>query len=661
MITYGLSGQQYLLEDKAFRCGGEGDIHPIPNHRDRLAKIYHAGYASEELEQKLKLMVCNPPNPKVLSQIAWPLDVLYDEQKTFVGFVMPKLDITDELIELYKYPSVRYRHITMKQKLIVAENICAVISGIHKAGYIFGDFNPHNIGVNLENGHVAFLDTDSYHIRDPQSGMTYRCNVCLDGYVAPELLRACEPYKKDAYAVAPLPTFTKQTDNFALAIHIFRLLMNGYTPFNGIRISETASTASPGVGNLAVKRGSYCFKPGNKPQAAAVPPVEILSEELNDLFTRAFLSGRYHPEERPSAIEWHAALLRYEKQLKPCGVNRAHQYLKTLDRCPYCAADKRYAASLVMPPARSAAGRRAEAEREPRAVTTNAAPKTGRGKKRRVIWLSAIAAVIFLGTIFVTLLVDGNGSKAVADSSPSDSATEQQTAAPSASDSKSTQTPSVPSSQSSSDASSSSKASQAETVYGNSFGGTLSADNTEDVYRYTAQSSDTYIFQSAIQSSSFRISLCIEDADGVTILDTDLSSSVQQASVSLNKGEVYTFTVTQSKGYGVYSISVNQSATSKDNAADSVFSGSFSGEGQSKTVYITPPSSGTYLFVCDSLSADTSVTLRISDDSGSVLSEGSVSAAGDALTAVFTAGKMYTVTVIQSEGFGSYSISAGLQ
>lgn len=39
---------------------------------------------------------------------------------------------------------------------------------------------------------------------------------------------------KCAYEKTPLDTFTKETDYFALAIHIFKLLNNGFTPFNGI-------------------------------------------------------------------------------------------------------------------------------------------------------------------------------------------------------------------------------------------------------------------------------------------------------------------------------------------------------------------------------------------------------------------------------------------
>lgn len=75
---------------------------------------------------------------------------------------MTKLDITDELSDIYVYPPKS--GITYQQKLVLAQNICAVIHEVHRAGYVFGDFNPRNIGINVNTGVVAFLDTDSYHI-----------------------------------------------------------------------------------------------------------------------------------------------------------------------------------------------------------------------------------------------------------------------------------------------------------------------------------------------------------------------------------------------------------------------------------------------------------------------------------------------------------------
>ena len=338
MTFTGLSGKRYQTETKAFSSGGEGDIFGIVGMNDKVVKIYHSDRISNELEEKLKTMVRRPPSSAVLTQVAWPLDTVYDNKGCFCGFVMPRLSITAELNEIYTYPPKT--NITYKQKLILAQNICVVISEVHKAGYVFGDFNPRNIGINTNTGSVAFLDTDSYHIVD--GNKTYRCKVCLDGYVAPELLKKCEAYKKDAYASAPLPTFTKETDNFALAIHIFKLLMNGFTPFNGIKETERASTASPGVGNQAIKRDEYCFKPGNKPMSPAVPSLDALPDTIAELFTRAFMYGKIDPKERPSAVEWHKALSNYEASLVKCSRNGTHMYKKGLSTCPWCKADERY-------------------------------------------------------------------------------------------------------------------------------------------------------------------------------------------------------------------------------------------------------------------------------------------------------------------------------
>ena len=338
----GLSGKVYSIDTKPFSSGGEGDIYSIVNDKTQVVKIYHSDRITDELERKLRYMAQNPPASSVLNQVAWPIDVIYDGQKRFKGFVMPKLDITNELGEIYVYPPKI--GITYEQKTILAQNICAVIHEVHKAGYVFGDFNPRNIGVNLKKGTVAFLDTDSYHIIDGNN--VFRCKVCLDGYVAPELLAKCESFKNDAYAVAPLPTFTKETDYFALAIHIFKLLMNGYTPFNGIKENETVSTANPGVGNQAIKRNNYCFKPGNKPQAVVVPELKSLPDDIQKLFSRAFIDGKNNPSRRPSALEWYKALEKYQGNLKKCSSNKTHMYFKSLKSCPLCEADKRYQNNL---------------------------------------------------------------------------------------------------------------------------------------------------------------------------------------------------------------------------------------------------------------------------------------------------------------------------
>jgi serine/threonine protein kinase len=345
MTLTGINGTVYRLDSTPIGSGGEGDIYNVLG-MDYVAKIYKSGVLSRDVEEKLKIMVERPPNASVLSQVAWPLDMVYGNGLCR-GFIMPKLNINAELGEIYKYPSSL--PISAHQKVNIAKNICVVISEVHQAGYVFGDFNPRNIGLDVNTGLVSFLDTDTYHVVDRISGNTYRCNVCAPGYAAPELLNKCSDYiaanpsvSKNAYAQTPLPTFTKQTDNFALAIHIFKLLMNGYTPFGGIIETASVSQASPGVGDAAVRRDSYCFKPGYKHQSAAILPLEVFPQEISDLFTRAFIIGKANPQQRPSAAEWYNALVGYEKKLVTCINNSMHHYDEKNEICPLCEADKRF-------------------------------------------------------------------------------------------------------------------------------------------------------------------------------------------------------------------------------------------------------------------------------------------------------------------------------
>ena len=353
MKVKGLSGMFYELETNPLSSGGEGSIYNVLGENGKVVKIYHSGTVTKELESKICYMVKNPPNATVFNQIAWPVDVVYDDNGVFCGFVMPRLNITAVLSDVYVYPP-KY-NISFKEKLILAQNICVVIHEIHKAGYVFGDFNPRNIGVNLNDGSVAFLDTDSYHIViDKASGKAFRCNVCASGYAAPELLGKCYDYiakhpedAKCVYEKAPLDTFTEYTDNFALAIHVFRLLNNGYTPFNGVNESDTASVAAPGLGDTAVWRDSYCFKKGKKPLSKAVPPLDAHPSHVVKLFTSAFVDGRKDPSARPSAMDWYKTLGKYERELVSCSQIHSHMYRKGLGSCPWCEADARFNAGIM--------------------------------------------------------------------------------------------------------------------------------------------------------------------------------------------------------------------------------------------------------------------------------------------------------------------------
>ena len=323
MNLTGLHGALYCLSSKPLGSGREGDVYSvILGDGTRAAKIYKSGTVSIELEEKLRIMISNPPDKSILTQMAWPLDLAYDGDGKCRGFIMPRLTGDTELGEVYKYPPEL--PLTTLQKVNIAQNICAVISEVHKASYVIGDLNPKNIGLDLNTGLVSFMDTDSYHVTDSSTGDIYRCKMCAPDYTAPELSEKCSAYvtknpaaRKNVYAEMPLPTFTPETDNFALAVHIFRLLMNGQLPNKG-----TTDTA--------------------------IIPLEVFPKEIEDLFTRAFIAGKADPLQRPNAAEWFGALSGFCKVLVTCEKNPLHQYDQKNSTCPLCEADERLTGAALV-------------------------------------------------------------------------------------------------------------------------------------------------------------------------------------------------------------------------------------------------------------------------------------------------------------------------
>ena len=315
----------YELEVGKPKKGGEGSVSPVLGRKNRVAKIYKT--PTKEHEAKLLQMVGH----RRIKWVALPEDVLYDSQGSFRGFTMQNIADSTDLDHVYAYP-LPATAVTNQQKIKIARNICAVLGDIHEAEYVIGDFNPGNIGVNTKTGHVVFWDTDSYHVSN-----IHRCVVCKSGYAAPELLRD----KGKTYAEKD---FTQETDNFALAVHMFQLLMNGFHPFGGVKHAPGGSTFAPGQGDAGVRQGNYVFDPDwDIPEEAAIPLLETFPLEIAGLFTRAFIDGKKEPKKRPTAYEWYEALGRYDIELVQCRVDSRHQYhSQNGNDCPYCEADRRF-------------------------------------------------------------------------------------------------------------------------------------------------------------------------------------------------------------------------------------------------------------------------------------------------------------------------------
>ncbi len=338
MYYRGKGNKQYTLEQNPFAQGGEGKVYNVIGNSQIVAKIYKNGLNTQDKERKLVTMVDNPPEKSVMSQISWPLDVLYDNQHVFVGFIMPKLSINEDLNVIYEFgPSAKYPKITWSNKIVIAKNLCAVLDAVHEAGHVVGDFNPKNISVDPTSGHIVFVDTDSYHIEDGSN--VYRCNVGMPEYLPAEIQKKM----KNGLSNATLPTFTQDTDNFALAVHIFQLLMNGTHPFSCRILPSQASVVFPQPTDN-ILNGVFPFM---QPQSGTdipvyAPSIDILPAYIKDLFSRAFIAGYSNPSKRPTPEEWHAALCKLEGELCKCPSESYHEFHNHLTYCPWCKADQNF-------------------------------------------------------------------------------------------------------------------------------------------------------------------------------------------------------------------------------------------------------------------------------------------------------------------------------
>ena len=370
MQYQGITGKLYSAEDNRIARGGEGNIYPIKDQNNLVVKIFKPEKRTVDREEKLKAMVKTKLSTSALEQVVWPLDVVY-EQGAFAGYVMPKLNNTDSLITLYSSGTVgRY---DLRHRLLTAINLCYAIQTIHSMGQVCGDLNPQNICVNLDekdrskNFHVTLVDVDSYHYTS--EGKNYRCEVGLSEYLAPEIQEKLSGGQ--SLRDIPLPTYTKETDLFALAVHIFTLLMNGCHPFacarevsnqQGNNQSSPADTSFNGTirqmdqyflknsvvapqPNENMKNGFFPFYERRTGITIPVyaPTFDFLPDNIRNLFVRTFVMGFKHPAQRADSGEWIAALkgLIDQKHIMKCQFNMQHYYFAHQVSCPLCAVEQR--------------------------------------------------------------------------------------------------------------------------------------------------------------------------------------------------------------------------------------------------------------------------------------------------------------------------------
>jgi hypothetical protein len=319
--------------------GGQGDVYDVQGRKDVVFKRYHTGELIKDVElpDRLALMTARRPSGwrELKSQhvlLTWPNDVVR-ENGQFVGYLMPRIDpgrsarllrVTDPSDRSTAEGEAGWlRAFTWKYLATVATNLTRAVEALHDANVVIGDFNDANVAVTKE-ARVTLYDCDSMQIEDPATGRKFLCRVFRPDFLAPELVGT-----DLKTTVRP-----RSSDLFALAVHIHQLLLEGEHPFRG----RWEGVGDPPMEPVLGRKGlwTHAGSPEISPRPSAIG-IDLLPNEIVELFHRAFVEGATVPRMRPMASEWGAALEELTRSLKRCKADFQHWYPAKHRRCPWCA------------------------------------------------------------------------------------------------------------------------------------------------------------------------------------------------------------------------------------------------------------------------------------------------------------------------------------
>ncbi|MCL2460508.1 MAG: protein kinase, partial [Euryarchaeota archaeon] len=295
------------------RSGGEGEIYFVKDHATSCAKLFHPHSITPELVEKIEYMVYNPLKSSLLSSIAWPTACLYDKSgsdRRFLGFLMPYID-PSSYEEAHKWYDPQDRKKQKKAPLTLAERLCVIyqlataIHDLHTLGHAVGDLRETNLLIGLKR--VVIIDCDSFQIKKSGSDSFYPTRVATAEYL---------PFESQGKDFSKKSISRIDSDQFALAVLIFKILMDGVHPYQsqGRLVSHAPSTADK------IKRGYFAFDEklhGLYPPPYAPDYHTHVPKAFARCFTQTFVEGHKDPKRRTRPEQFIAACTAVMPELFP--------------------------------------------------------------------------------------------------------------------------------------------------------------------------------------------------------------------------------------------------------------------------------------------------------------------------------------------------------
>jgi hypothetical protein len=312
-----LQGKRIKLDPaRSLGKGGEADVFDLG--RGRALKVFkspdHVDYQGLPAEQKAaeqRILVHQRKLREFPAQL--PLEVIAPQElatdrsgRFVVGYAMQNVAPAEPLVRVAD-PAFRHRGVSNDSVVQLFRSIHRVVSNLHRAGVVIGDFNDLNVLVT-QNGAPRFIDADSFQFGP------YPCAVFTERFVDPLL---CDEQALPLKLVRP---YGPNADWYAFATLLMQsLLFVG--PYGGIyRPKERAQRLPPS--GRPLRRITVFHEDVQYPKPAT--SFQVLPDELLHRFHQVF--------ERDERGVFPANLL---EKLKFSGCDRCNvEHARS--RCPFC-------------------------------------------------------------------------------------------------------------------------------------------------------------------------------------------------------------------------------------------------------------------------------------------------------------------------------------
>ncbi len=302
IVVKNSAGETVQLADAPIARGGEAEVYNVPLVPRAVVKLYHPRVLEQRGETLRKKIdtIASAPTLTALKQhprLAWPIFTVFDTSGTWRGYAMrkacgkPMTTMAHAMAYREHFPSL-----DRAAMVAYALDLLDTLRDLYAIGIRVGDYNPANFLCDPRGSTIMLIDCDSWQV--PTQGETFFCPVAAPDMLPPELLG-----KDLIHAPRSL-----ESEHFALAILLFKMLMLGRHPF------DVVGGDSP-VENIRRGYFPYGVGGGGIPKGPWYNIWSHLPFKLKEAFVITFKESSHDPSKRVTVEEWITLFKLYQREM----------------------------------------------------------------------------------------------------------------------------------------------------------------------------------------------------------------------------------------------------------------------------------------------------------------------------------------------------------